>query len=173
VALLELKRNNVVLGDSLKKQQICFVCTANICRGPFAEFYLKKRLEEQSLAGVTVESAGIRATDGLAAPDFLVEIAKDFDVDLATHKSKTLSPDISQNSTLLLGMEKFHCSEVELLHPMTAGKNFLLRNFAAAGSKTRDIKDPFGLSNDFIESCYDDIAEAIDGLILFLKKEQP
>ena len=42
-------------------KKILFVCTGNICRSPMAEYYLKKRLADEDISGVEVDSAGIFA----------------------------------------------------------------------------------------------------------------
>ncbi len=151
--------------------KICFVCTANICRSPFAEYFLRKRLKESGLDNFEVSSAGIMAQPGQKTTSTIIDIAREFDVDLTSHQTRGLSDKLLQSCQMIFGMEKVHCDEIELQYPSTKGRVYLLRNFALEGSKTRDITDPFGLSLDFVRAGYDDIAETIEGLIVRLKKD--
>ena len=41
-----------------KKYTICFVCTGNACRSPFAECVLKSMLEQEGMDNVEVFSRG-------------------------------------------------------------------------------------------------------------------
>ena len=148
---------------------ICFVCTANICRSPFAEYFLRKRLHEEGIVNFEVTSCGVQASDGRATTPAIIAIGNEFDVDLTDHRSKRASSELFTPAKFIIGMEKFHCDEIKLNFAETDDRIFLMRNFAEAGSRTRGGGDPFGLSADFIRNCFDDIAEAIEGVLVKLK----
>ena len=40
------------------KYKICFVCTGNACRSPFAECVMRKLLDETGITGIEVFSMG-------------------------------------------------------------------------------------------------------------------
>jgi protein-tyrosine phosphatase len=149
---------------------ICFVCTANICRSFFAEGFLKKRLREEQLEGIQVISAGVAASKGSPTTADIISIAQEFEVDLQHHLSQPLDATLISSCNMLLGMEQFHLNELQMRFPMSQGRVFLTRNFALEGSRTRGIKDPYGSTDNFLRACFDDIAEAVEGLLQHLKK---
>ena len=148
---------------------IAFICTANICRSPFAQSFFNKRVQELHLPFQAI-SAGTRSIPGSAIPEDIIAIAAEFDAAMHTHRSQPLQTADLNNCRLIIGMEQHHCDAVIRLDAALASKTYLLRQFAATGNKTRGIVDPFGLRPDFIRACYDDIAESIEGLISHLTR---
>lgn len=153
----------------ISPQTICFVCTANICRSPFAEGYLRRRLQEENLPHQVV-SAGVQAIHGSATTEQIIAIAREFNVNLDPHRSQPLTHDLMDACQLIIGMEAFHINEIVLRYAFTKNKTFLIRHFAKSGSTTRGIQDPYGSTDDFIRSCFEDIMQAVDGLVENLKK---
>jgi protein-tyrosine-phosphatase len=72
--------------------KILFVCAGNICRSPFAEG-LARRLAAQRGLDVEFASAGEIALDGDRCPPDAVAVAKEYGVDLSSHRARRLTTD--------------------------------------------------------------------------------
>jgi protein-tyrosine phosphatase len=147
---------------------ILFVCTGNICRSPFAEGLLKNMLGEKELKGVVVDSAGLLALPGNAATPLAQQAAREFGVDLSSHRAKSVSESLVNWSDLVLAMEKPHEETLLSAVPGTAGKVLLLRHFGRHGSRRRGIADPYGLQYEAYRFCFLDIEDAVSGLVEYL-----
>lgn len=82
---------------------VLFVCTGNICRSPFAEFYARASWTDRD---VITSSAGTWAMVGNKSTELMVEVGAQHGLDLTPHRAQPLgsagSPD------LILGMEQHH-----------------------------------------------------------------
>ena len=154
----------------IKTANILFVCTGNICRSPFAHAFFTRLVNQKRLQGITVESAGLLALPGNSATYMAQRVAKEFGVDLAEHKAKSMSKALVAGSSLILVMEKSHEDTLVTDFPEAEGKTRLIRHFARFGSQRRGIADPYGLKYDAYRFCFLDIEDAVSGLIDFLSE---
>ena len=83
---------------------VLFVCTANLIRSPFAAGIFRKLVQEDQ-GKWDVDSAGTWAKNNLRPSDYLVDIASNWDVDFSSHRSKEISEDLLEISSLVLVME--------------------------------------------------------------------
>jgi protein-tyrosine-phosphatase len=151
-------------------KNILFLCTGNICRSAFADWFCRKRIQEKGLVDIQVDSAGVLALPGNPATAMAQKVAgAEHGIDLAKHRAKVITEDLVSWSDLVLVMEKTH--EQDVLHgfPDAAGKVLLLRYFARSGSRRRGISDPYGLNYEAYRFCFLDIDEAVSGLIAYLE----
>jgi protein-tyrosine-phosphatase len=153
---------------NINTANILFVCTGNICRSPFAQALFIKLVTQKRLRGIAVESAGLLALPGNSATYMAQRVAREFGVDLAGHKAKTISKALVTWSSLILVMEKSHQDTLVTDFPEAEGKTRLIRHFARYGSKRRGIADPYGLKYEAYRFCFLDIEDAVLGLIDFL-----
>ncbi|MEV6813341.1 low molecular weight phosphatase family protein [Micromonospora sp. NPDC051296] len=122
---------------------VLFVCHANLCRSPMAE-YAARRL----LAGrpVTVASAGTDAVEGLAMHPYAVEIAAETGEDPAAFRSRRLLPDHLTDAVLVLTATRRQRSICTALAPAALHRTFTLRQFgrlaAAVEPPVEDQDDP-------------------------------
>ena len=72
--------------------KVLFVCAGNICRSPFAE-RLARRLAAERGLDVEFASAGEIALDGDRCPPDAVAVAKEYGVDLSSHRARRLTTD--------------------------------------------------------------------------------
>ena len=86
----------------MKFTNVLVLCEANICRSPLAEHLLR------SLTGLTVDSAGLTARTGDPADPVYLDMAKESDLDLTSHRSKPLTRGLLESADLTLVMTGGH-----------------------------------------------------------------
>ena len=72
--------------------KVLFVCAGNLCRSPFAEGLARQLAAERGL-DVEFASAGEIALDGDPCPPEAVAVAKEYGVDLSSHRARRLTTD--------------------------------------------------------------------------------
>lgn len=105
---------------------ITTVCTGNVCRSPFMAARLARSLDDQ----FTIQSCGIAARPGMAAPAIAVDSASHHDVDLTRHRAVHLADSGLATSNLVLTSTRAHRSAVVSAVPRLARRTFTLREFA-------------------------------------------
>jgi len=136
---------------------ILVICQGNLCRSPFAEQLLQKKLRD---AGVYAEvfSRGLQNIGNQPVPDLAQRIANEFDVDLSNHRSALVLKEDLQQAALVLVMSARQRKFIGEISPMSIGKVFLLSH--PNGGDT--VTDPIGQSDDFFRDVYSEIAEHSD-----------
>lgn len=133
------------------------VCAGNICRSPFAEFYLRKKLAEKSVVA-EVYSRGLLMMHGKKVPEKGLKVGLEFGVDMSTHMSQALlAPDMDR-AGLVLVMERKQRAHLMQKRPEHVGKVMLLSQ--PCGGKTVD--DPMGRSEETFRRVYGEIAVCVD-----------
>ncbi|MDQ6955276.1 MAG: hypothetical protein Q9M20_07515 [Mariprofundaceae bacterium] len=136
---------------------IMMVCAGNMCRSPFAEYYMRMKLEQAGVAGACF-SRGLLAMPGRKAPDLAKQIAREFGVEMQTHISQTmLAPDVDR-AALIMVMEPAQRQHLSKMRPASIGKVFLLSQPLGGAA----IADPMGSDADFFRKVYQEISHAID-----------
>ena len=116
-------------------------------------------------------SVGVAAKTGHGVPQSILDMGQEHGIDLSEHRTTSAEDlKLEGEQPWLVCMENFHCSSIEQLTGAPSNTTFLLRQFSKQGSTTRGIVDPFGLSVEFIQSCYNDIKQAVDGMVITLKE---
>jgi protein-tyrosine-phosphatase len=119
---------------------ILFVCTANQIRSPLAQEILLQLLNQRGeYLHWRVESAGTWAFDGAPAHWMAVRSARNYDLDLSGHRSRTISIELLQEFSLVFVMDRFQLEALTFEFPSHAAKIHLLSELIG---KTFDIKDP-------------------------------
>ena len=121
------------------KRHVLFICTGNLCRSPIAEGILKLRLAERRIDSVDVFSAGTFAMDGRPAADLAVTVAADHNVDLSEHRSRHITRQMLADADLVIGMEKDHILEANVVLRDTGDKYRMLSEFGCLRRRTRRI----------------------------------
>jgi len=110
------------------------VCSANVVRSVLAEHLLSDRLERLAPGAFRVSSSGLRATDGVAAPPAVREIAEAYGVDVTAHRSRRTSDhDLTRVDTVLTASTRQR-DEIVFRRPALLGRTFTIREFARAVS---------------------------------------
>lgn len=142
-----------------------FVCTGNICRSPMAEYLFRSRIAPgfPFRAG----SAGLSATDGLAASQTAVEVMNEIGLNMKGHSSRALSNELVDESTIILVMTSAHAAELKRRFPKARDRVHLLGSFSSK-IKSKEILDPVGSTIEIYRGIRNDIAGSLDGLIRYL-----
>lgn len=153
--------------------EILVVCSGNICRSPYAEGYLRHRLESSAVRDVTIRSAGTLGIVGSPPSPETRALALEAGFDVAPLRSKGLHYDRVDEADVILVMEEAHRREIAARYPEDVGKVRLLSEFhpAAKGlAPFPDIFDPIGLPLSEYRRCFQLLREALDG---FLQESLP
>jgi len=136
---------------------ILVICAGNLCRSPYAEGLLRKRLEK---AGVYAEvfSRGLLDLRPQPVPREALKVAAGFGVDLSEHRSARLSLEELQRAGLVLVMSANQRKHIGTMYPPAIGKVFLLSQ--PEGGET--VPDPIGKSEEVFREVYTQITELVD-----------
>ncbi|MEW6615606.1 MAG: low molecular weight phosphotyrosine protein phosphatase [Thermodesulfobacteriota bacterium] len=147
-------------------KNILFVCTANICRSPFAERALKKLLREKKVTGIKVHSAGVSATSGRPSPPDAIRVAGNLGVDISEHLSRPISTPMIEEADIILVMSLFHIEVILGMNPESENKLKLLGNFSTfyGDGEETEIPDPYGLTSFHYRSSFNIIRDCIYNL---------
>ncbi|WP_345752408.1 arsenate reductase/protein-tyrosine-phosphatase family protein [Microbacterium rhizophilus] len=105
--------------------RVLYVCTANRCRSPFAEQILRRAAGSLPLS---VASAGV-LEGGHPTPRNGVAVARERGLDLAGHRSASLSAIDVDGFDLILTMERGLSRELVAAHPGMRARVFTVRQF--------------------------------------------
>lgn len=144
---------------------VVFVCTANICRTPMAEYYFNKLIAEDGLDHrIYAESAGTWAVEGMPAAENTRLVCAENGLDVSAHRSRPISPTMVKEADLILCMTEEHKNDLCHIFPQYSAKIFTLREYAnhrEGGS----ILDPYGREIVHYRQTFQQIAAEIDRIV--------
>ena len=144
------------------------VCLGNICRSPAAEAVLLRRLEEAGLTDVTVTSAGTADYHVGSRPHHLSVAEGEGRGYAFSSVALQFVADHFDEVDLVLVMDSSNEADVLALArtPQDAAKVVRLGAFAAGASGgVQDVPDPWGQPREAYARMYDQIEDAVDGLV--------
>ncbi len=135
---------------------ITFICTGNTCRSPMAEGIARKVIEEKYPdSGITVSSAGLSTYNGAPASQHSIDVCREIGIDISSHRSQRLNPEIAANTDLFAVMTHSHAR--------------ILRQFGIPENKIalpdEEISDPYGGDEMEYRECREQIAKAVEMLL--------
>ena len=156
--------------EQKKLRKILFVCTANVCRSPMAEFLFTKAIKESSLP-IKIESysAGLSAMDGDKASQNSIDACKEIGVDITNHQSSGLTRTSLQEASAVFCMTESHRALINMYFDLPEGYPiFLMREFVEDG--TKELPDPYGQDIEVYRDCRERMIEAMPSLINWVEK---
>ena len=136
--------------------KILFVCTANICRTPMAEYYLNSLVAKEDLEEmILVESAGTWAIDGAPAAEYSQKVCAEIGLDLSSHRSRPIDLYLVKQADLVLCMSVEHKNDLIQVFPHLQDKIFTLKEYNNKSPQNSiSIADPYGRSLErYRETC--------------------
>lgn len=110
--------------------QLLVMCTANICRSPMAERFLRRAASERGV-DATITSAGL-LTNGEPASVGSVQAMAALGIDLSDHQSRRIDATMVNAADLVVAMETRHVREATVLAPDRFGTILTLRELVAS-----------------------------------------
>lgn len=135
-----------------------------------AEYLMKNLIaekEELKAKNWEVLSAGISAVKGADANDKASTVMAEINIDLSEHSSHNVEDIELSQEDLIITMTRKHSRALVLRHPDLADKIFTLKELSELDTESRDIQDPFGLSEAVYRQTRDEIK---DNLMTLLEK---
>lgn len=150
-------------------RDVLFVCKANLVRSPLAELLFKNILHKSGITDIQCGSAALNLVSGDRLKDSVVQAFSGMNINLARHRSRSITEELARKADIILAMEGAHKEKLTDLFPFCQEKVFLLSLFRTDGSEVRDIQDPIKKSVFDYRLCYHDISLSIVGFMEFLK----
>ena len=105
---------------------ILVVCTANICRSPFAANLLRRELSGIEEVSFNIESAGTEARGGDPACKGLWGSAGQQAPERGDHSSRVVTRDLADQADLILALSSSHSSSLAVTSPKARSITFKL-----------------------------------------------
>lgn len=128
-------------------RRILVVCHGNVCRSPYLEAVLQRRLPQ-----MVVTSGGFIAP-GRPAPDVAVETAARRGIDLAIHRSRKLSRAMLTEADLVIVMEPEQAKMTAATLGSSA-KVIVAGDLDPIAGQPRAVQDPFRQPPEVFEATY-------------------
>ena len=141
-------------------ERVCFVCTGNICRSPFAESVALN-------LGLDSRSCGLNLTEGSPANETAQRIALDFGSNLSAHRSRRFVAAEVGGGDLIVAMEPVQAEEILTALPPSATAQITLLGLWAENPRPY-LHDPYGQADPYFQECFriiDESVRRLDSLI--------
>ncbi len=142
-----------------KVKRIIFLCTGNVCRSAFAEWYAKKHN-----TSIEFMSYGTDAQEG-RKPHFMASYVgkKSFNVEMLKHKTSNIRNHNFRDDDLVIGMEPSQLAAIKEEMKENGAQCTLLGLWIK--KPTPLLFDPYDMGEEQFIECFNLIREAIDNII--------
>lgn len=146
---------------------VLFICSANMCRSPMAEGYLRAAAAERGRTDINVRSAAVFYSPGYEATEGARRTANANGFSLDDHRSRTIDDELYDWADVIFVMTYSHNREIVTAFDGNAGeKTFLLGQFdplfRSGAERSAEIDDPYGGSHTTYETVFERIRRSID-----------
>ena len=131
-----------------------------------AEGILKKIAVDKKL-NLKVYSCGIYAEDGDNATYNAIYVAREYDIDISSHRATNIRNSKIQEMDIILCATKSHRDSVIYMYPNLQGKVYTIKEYAEFddNGKDIDIKDPWGYDVEIYNNCMIEIQRCLEEII--------
>lgn len=160
-----------LLREPLRPGTILFVCYGNICRSPFAEALFRRdfKPDPHGVALTSIRSAGFTGADRAPPPEAVAAAAK-LRVDIASHRSTVITPDVYRAATVVVTMSADQARELQARFGRRGETVIVLADLDPRPIRSRTIRDPWrgppeGYDESYsrIRRCVLELIKALDG----------
>jgi protein-tyrosine phosphatase len=142
------------------------VCHGNICRSPYAAIALKRTPHGKALQ---ITSAGFIGP-GRPSPEPAQAAAKEFAIDLSSHRSQILTQDLLNAHDLVVVMEPAQAAMVRDRFAVSRERLLVLGDLDHDAGHTRTIPDPYGGDTELFRACYQRLERCVSALAEVLER---
>jgi protein-tyrosine phosphatase len=140
--------------DFSRVRKIVFVCSGNLCRSPFAEFYARH-------LGLDADSYGLHCRGGDDVDPRVREIGDQKGIEVPDHLTRNIRDYLPSGDDLLVAMEPIHLERLPASVMSTAQVTLL-------GLWCREpcayLHDPYLSTPVYFDKCATDIMSALDNI---------
>ncbi|MBL4829979.1 MAG: ATP-grasp domain-containing protein [Aliivibrio sp.] len=172
--LITIKRNSVQkqlmkLFKLKTNRRVLFICYGNIMRSSFAEHYLSQKLIANGIASKDqIASYGFHKNENRQSPQNAQFAAKQLNVSLSEHRSKSLYQSDIEDSDILIYFDESH--RLKLMSYYCTNHLFSAADLLDKRySNECEISDPYNGSSDEVSVCYKKVINAVEQLLLIKK----
>ena len=155
------------VGNDPTTYNLLFVCTGNTCRSPMAAAIAQRALKERGWHHVAVRSAGTGAAEGASATPETDAVLTEHGINPPHHFSQMLSGDMVRWADLILAMSLAH---MYTINDLGGGEKVaLITDFLEGEDVGGGVEDPYGAGIDAYRRTYEQLEQAIQGLMARLE----
>ncbi len=133
--------------------KVLFICTNNLCRSVMAKAVFDKLVEKRGIDAES-DSAGLAVYGDEKADSLAVEVMKEIDIDISSHLSKNITPQMLNDFDFIFVMTHTHKENLTAFDEVISQK-----------IKVMNIEDPYGKGIEEYKNCRNNIVKYIDKLL--------
>ena len=156
------KRAARALASRQRPKHILVVCHGNICRSPYLEAALRRRLPE-----ARVWSAGF-VGPGRSVPAESRAVAGRRGLDLSAHRSQLLSDEVVQPADLVIVMDQYQATAIRRAFALSPEQVIHAGDLDPMNGLSRTIIDPWRQSEEVFETCFERLDRCAAELVRLL-----
>jgi protein-tyrosine-phosphatase/predicted ATP-grasp superfamily ATP-dependent carboligase len=141
-----------------KASSVLFICKGNICRSPFAHYYL----ESKKIPNLSIDSCGYFPKKDRPCPKEAVQAAKMIGIDLSLHRSKIVNEDLIKKADVIF---VFDIANYRVICDSFKFAKYKIFMISALNEKIPfQVKDPYGSDIKQFSDTYDLIIKLLDSV---------
>lgn len=112
---------------------------------------------------IVVTTAGLYAMKDEPASKNALTVMREMTIDLSSHRARRLTPDLVDDSDMIITMTRAHKAHLLKEYPNHSDKIMTL--YEAGGQPAADVQDPFGSGIEVYRQCRDEITGLLEEVI--------
>ncbi len=151
-----------------KIKNVLFICYANTCRSPAAEYLAQYYANKHQLKDVNFSSAGWHDAFDYSQPE-TINYIKNKGINMQDFHPKVITRELIENQDLIIGMERYHLIKLRKkfkdLKENLKCKLFTLKQFNGADRHDLNIPDPYKTSVNNYNRILDIVDKNVEKLV--------